>query len=98
MMGRFLTLVLFNQMNAFLVRIEDKVIKVDLAYSIVFTAKNFCPPIYPLGDHQWQTNVGIPLICLHSLQLKPSPVPPCFASQTVIACQPLMVCIDNLSC
>ncbi|XP_061983848.1 uncharacterized protein LOC133703383 isoform X2 [Populus nigra] len=61
-------------------------------------AKNFCPPIYPLGDHQWQTNVGIPLICLHSLQLKPSPVPPCFASQTVIACQPLMIHLQEESC
>ncbi|KAJ6980134.1 hypothetical protein NC653_028073 [Populus alba x Populus x berolinensis] len=61
-------------------------------------AKNFCPPIYPLGDHQWKTNVGIPLICLHSLQLKPSPVPPCFASQTVIACQPLMIHLQEESC
>ncbi|KAG5235642.1 UHRF1-binding protein [Salix suchowensis] len=61
-------------------------------------AKNFCPPIYPLGDHQWQKNAGTPLICLHSLQLKPSPVPPSFASQTVIICQPLMIHLQEESC
>eukprot|EP00258_Populus_trichocarpa_P028792 XP_024444811.1 uncharacterized protein LOC18095895 isoform X1 [Populus trichocarpa] len=61
-------------------------------------AKDFCPPIYPLGDHQWQKSVGIPLICLHSLQAKPSPVPPCFASQTVITCQPLMIHLQEESC
>ncbi|XWS68691.1 hypothetical protein CRYUN_Cryun04dG0112900 [Craigia yunnanensis] len=52
--------------------------------------KKFCPPIYPLGERQWHLTVGVPLICLHSLQVKPSPLPPSFASQTVIGCQPLM--------
>ncbi|KAF2314237.1 hypothetical protein GH714_024382 [Hevea brasiliensis] len=61
-------------------------------------AKNFCPPIYPLGDQQWQLSVGIPLICLHSLQVKPSPVPPSFASETVIACEPLMIHLQEESC
>ncbi|OAY28562.1 uncharacterized protein LOC110600696 isoform X2 [Manihot esculenta] len=61
-------------------------------------AKNFCPPIYPLGDQQWQLSIGTPLICLHSLQVKPSPVPPSFASETVIACQPLMIHLQEESC
>lgn len=57
----------------------------------VWPAKNFCPPIYPLGEQQWQLIDGVPLVCLHSLQIKPCPVPPSFASQTVVDCQPLMV-------
>lgn len=60
--------------------------------------KNFCPPIYPLGDHFWKLNEGVPLINLHSLQLKPSPAPPSFASQTVIECQPLMIHLQEESC
>ncbi|XP_024027440.1 uncharacterized protein LOC21395142 [Morus notabilis] len=61
-------------------------------------AKNFCPPIYPFGDQQWQLIEGVPLLCLHSLQVKPSPVPPSFASQTVINCQPLMIDLQEESC
>ncbi|EOY12594.1 Uncharacterized protein TCM_031110 isoform 1 [Theobroma cacao] len=60
--------------------------------------KNFCPPIYPLGEQQWQLTLGVPLICLHSLQVKPSPFPPSFASQTVIGCQPLMIHLQEESC
>ncbi|MQL98117.1 hypothetical protein Taro_030820 [Colocasia esculenta] len=59
---------------------------------------NFCPPIYPLGDEGWHFNAGVPLMCLHSLQNKPSPVPPAFASQTVIHCQPLMINLQEESC
>lgn len=55
-------------------------------------ARSFCPPIYPLGEQQWQSIVGTPIICLHSLQIMPSPLPPSLASQTVIDCQPLAVC------
>ena len=58
---------------------------------LLYPAKNFCPPIYPLGDQRWQSNCSVPLICLYSLQLVPSPSPPIFASRTVIDCQPLMV-------
>ncbi|KAF8414078.1 hypothetical protein HHK36_002077 [Tetracentron sinense] len=58
--------------------------------------ENFCPPIYPLED--WQLNEGVPLICLHSLQIKPPSVPPSFASQTVIDCQPLMIHLQEESC
>ncbi|KAK8706084.1 hypothetical protein V6N13_049661 [Hibiscus sabdariffa] len=61
-------------------------------------AKDFCPPIYPLAEQQWQLTVGVPLISLHSLQVKPSPLPPSFASQTVIACQPLMIHLQEESC
>ncbi|XP_058072714.1 uncharacterized protein LOC131221470 [Magnolia sinica] len=61
-------------------------------------AKDFCPPIYPLGDHQWQFNIGVPLVCLHSLQIKPSPAPPSFDSQTVIDCQPLMISLQEETC
>ncbi|VFR01283.1 unnamed protein product [Cuscuta campestris] len=60
--------------------------------------KNFCSPIYPLGETQWQLGGGTPLISLHSLQLKPTPSPPVFASQTVIHCQPLMVHLQEDSC
>ncbi|CAK9150289.1 unnamed protein product [Ilex paraguariensis] len=60
--------------------------------------ENFCPPIYPLGDQQWKSNEGVPLICLHSFQFKPSPAPPSFASQTVIDCQPLMIYLQEESC
>ncbi|XP_031265456.1 uncharacterized protein LOC116123856 isoform X4 [Pistacia vera] len=61
-------------------------------------AKNFSPVIYPLGDQEWQLSNGVPLICLNSLQVKPSPVPPSFASQTVISCQPLMIHLQEESC
>nr|GLL22599.1 uncharacterized protein LOC109188219 isoform X1 [Ipomoea trifida] len=60
--------------------------------------KNFLPPIYPLGEQQWQFGGSIPLISLHSLQLKPNPSPPVFASQTVIHCQPLMIHLQEVSC
>ncbi|KAJ4726148.1 UHRF1-binding protein 1-like [Melia azedarach] len=61
-------------------------------------AKDFCPVIYPLGDQQWQLRKDVPLICLHTLQVKPSPAPPAFASQTVISCQPLMIHLQEESC
>lgn len=60
--------------------------------------KDFCPPIYPLGDQQGNFSAGVPLISLHSLQLKPSPSPPIFASTTVINCQPLMIHLQEESC
>ncbi|KAL5548246.1 hypothetical protein UlMin_003477 [Ulmus minor] len=61
-------------------------------------AKNFCPPIYPLGNQHWQLNECVPLLCLHSLQIKPSPLPPSFATQTVINCEPLMIHLQEESC
>ncbi|XP_025687913.1 uncharacterized protein [Arachis hypogaea] len=61
-------------------------------------ARSFCPPIYPLGEQQWQLIEGTPLICLHSLQIVPSPLPPVFASQTVIDCQPLMIHLQEEAC
>ncbi|OMP04511.1 UHRF1-binding protein 1-like protein [Corchorus olitorius] len=70
----------------------------DSSLHIPDFATNFCPPIYPLGEQQWQLTVGVPLICLHSLQVKPSPLPPSFASQTVIGCQPLMIHLQEESC
>ncbi|KAL8506128.1 hypothetical protein ACS0TY_017115 [Phlomoides rotata] len=60
-------------------------------------AKDFCPPIYPLGD-QWQSNCSEPLISLHSLQLLPSPSPPIFASRTVVDCRPLLIHLQEESC
>ncbi|XP_068644395.1 uncharacterized protein [Aristolochia californica] len=60
--------------------------------------KNFCPPIYPLKDKRWKLNSGVPLISLHTLQIKPSPPPPSLASQTVIDCQPLMINLQEESC
>ncbi|XP_022753173.1 uncharacterized protein LOC111301632 isoform X2 [Durio zibethinus] len=70
----------------------------DSCLQIPEFGKNFCPPIYPLDEQQWQLTVGVPLICLHSLQVKPSPLPPSFASQTVIGCQPLMIHLQEESC
>ncbi|XP_074380204.1 uncharacterized protein LOC141721273 isoform X2 [Apium graveolens] len=70
----------------------------DYSLHIPDFAKNFCPPIYPLGAHPWQLNEGVPLINLCSLQFKPSPSPPSFASQTVIECQPLMIYLQEESC
>ncbi|KAJ4832444.1 hypothetical protein Tsubulata_017107 [Turnera subulata] len=61
-------------------------------------AQNFCPPIYPLGEHQWQLSAGTPLISLHSIKIQPSPVPPSFASETVITCQPIMIHLQEESC
>ncbi|XLR27473.1 hypothetical protein S83_055373, partial [Arachis hypogaea] len=44
----------------------------------------------PEFEQQWQLIEGIPLICLRSLQIVPSALPPFFACQTVIDCPPLM--------
>ncbi|KAG2397004.1 uncharacterized protein HKW66_Vig0246300 [Vigna angularis] len=60
-------------------------------------SRSFCPSIYPLGEQQWQSIVGTPLICLHSVQIVPS-LPPSFASQTVIDCQPLMIHLQEETC
>ncbi|GLT83490.1 hypothetical protein SLE2022_017770 [Rubroshorea leprosula] len=70
----------------------------DACLNIPDFGKNFCPPIYPLGEQKWQLIVGVPLVCLHSLQVKPSPFPPSFTSQTVIECQPLMIHLQEESC
>ncbi|KAI4340058.1 hypothetical protein MLD38_024932 [Melastoma candidum] len=61
-------------------------------------ATNFCPPIYPLGTQEWQSSAGVPLVCLHSLQVNPSPKPPSLASETVINCQPLELFLQEESC
>lgn len=66
--------------------------------SIPEFAENFCPPIHPLGDPDWTPKFGVPLLCLHSLQLKPSPSPPIVASQSVIECQPLVIYLQEESC
>ncbi|XP_022716959.1 uncharacterized protein LOC111275722 isoform X2 [Durio zibethinus] len=71
---------------------------VDSCLHIPDFGMNFCPPIYPLGEQQWQLTMVGPLICVHSLQIKPSPLPPSFASQTVIGCQPLMIHLQEESC
>ncbi|XP_058756498.1 uncharacterized protein LOC131629740 isoform X1 [Vicia villosa] len=68
------------------------------AFDVPEFAKDFCPLIYPLGEQQWQLTGSSPLICLHALQIIPSPLPPSFASQTVIDCQPLMIHLQEESC
>ncbi|KAJ3693633.1 hypothetical protein LUZ60_009113 [Juncus effusus] len=60
--------------------------------------ENFLPRIYPLENQLSQFNMEAPLISLYSLQINPSPLPPKFASQTVITCQPLMVTLQEESC
>ncbi|RDX88503.1 hypothetical protein CR513_29891, partial [Mucuna pruriens] len=67
------------------------------AFEVPAFARSFCPPIYPLGEQQCQSIVGTPLICFHSLQIVPSPLPPSFASQTVIDCKPLMIHLQEKS-
>ncbi|XP_013456723.2 uncharacterized protein [Medicago truncatula] len=68
------------------------------AFQVPDFARSFCPPIYPLGEQQWQLIVETPLICIHALQIMPSPLPPSLASQTVIDCQSLMVHLHEESC
>jgi len=64
---------------------------IKLFHSFLLAARSFCPSIYPLREQKWQSIMGTPLICIHALQIMPSPLPPSLASQTVIDCQPLMV-------
>ncbi|XP_020235272.1 uncharacterized protein LOC109815090 [Cajanus cajan] len=68
------------------------------AFHVPEFARSFCPPIYPLQEQQWQLIEGTPLICLHALQIMPSPLPPSFASETVVDCQPLMIHLQEESC
>jgi hypothetical protein len=58
--------------------------------------QNFCPQIHPFENQQLEFTSGIPLFSLYCLQLTPSPLPPKFASKTVITCEPLMVCLLNI--
>ncbi|XP_027910056.1 uncharacterized protein LOC114169213 isoform X2 [Vigna unguiculata] len=67
------------------------------AFQVPTFARSFCPSIYPLGEQQWQSIVGTPLICLHSVQIVPA-LPPSFACQTVIDCQPLMIHLQEETC
>ncbi|KAG8043594.1 hypothetical protein GUJ93_ZPchr0458g22720 [Zizania palustris] len=60
--------------------------------------QNFCPPIYPFGNQLLDLMPGTPLFSLYCLQLTPSPLPPKFASKTVITCEPLMVTLQEQSC
>nr|XP_043639618.1 uncharacterized protein LOC122610717 [Erigeron canadensis] len=60
--------------------------------------KNFCPPIYPLGEQQWGLSDRVPLMSLHSLKFMPSVAPPSFSSQTVIDCKPLTIHLQEESC
>ncbi|XP_010545568.1 PREDICTED: uncharacterized protein LOC104817894 [Tarenaya hassleriana] len=87
----------FSRSPCALVQPSVQVIDEDFQASPDF-AENFCPPIYPLGTQQWQLIQDVPLISLYSLQVKPSPKPPHFASKTVIQCQPLMVHLQEEAC
>ncbi|XP_076918035.1 uncharacterized protein LOC143578293 [Bidens hawaiensis] len=60
--------------------------------------KNFCPPIYPLGDQQCRLNNSMSLLSIHSLLFMPSLAPPSFSSQTVINCKPLTIHLQEASC
>ncbi|XP_015692239.1 uncharacterized protein LOC102699586 isoform X2 [Oryza brachyantha] len=60
--------------------------------------QNFCPPIYPFENQLLEFTSGTPLFSLYCLQLTPSPLPPKFASKTVITCEPLTVTLQEQSC
>ncbi|KAI3688558.1 hypothetical protein L2E82_46208 [Cichorium intybus] len=60
--------------------------------------KNFCPPIYPLGDQLWRQNDRVPLISLHCLKFMPFLPPPAISSHTVIDCRPLTIHLQEESC
>uniref|UniRef100_A0A0E0AJ81 Uncharacterized protein n=1 Tax=Oryza glumipatula TaxID=40148 RepID=A0A0E0AJ81_9ORYZ len=59
--------------------------------------QNFCPQIYPFENQLLEFASGTPLCSLYCLQLTLSPLPPKFASKTVITCEPLMVCPLNIN-
>ncbi|AEE76416.1 unnamed protein product [Arabidopsis thaliana] len=86
----------FSRSPCALIQPSMKAAAEDLA--IPDFAKNFCPLIYPLDSGPWQIVQDVPLISLHSLQVKPSPKPPHFFSKTVIQCQPLMVHLQEEAC
>ncbi|CAI9261166.1 unnamed protein product [Lactuca saligna] len=61
--------------------------------------KNFCPPIYPLGDQQPPTQDDrVPLMSLHCLKFMPFLPPPEISSHTVIECKPLTIHLQEESC
>ncbi|ESQ47809.1 hypothetical protein EUTSA_v10019934mg [Eutrema salsugineum] len=86
----------FSRSPCALVQPSMKATTEDLA--VPDFAKNFCPLIYPLDSGPWQLIQDVPLISLHSLQVKPSPKPPHLFSKTVIQCQPLMVHLQEEAC
>ncbi|XP_010466275.1 PREDICTED: uncharacterized protein LOC104746489 [Camelina sativa] len=86
----------FSRLPCALVQPSMKAAAEDLA--VPDFAKNFCALIYPLDNGPWQIVQDVPLISLHSLQVKPSPKPPHFFSKTVIQCQPLMVHLQEEAC
>ncbi|WZY94782.1 hypothetical protein YC2023_067111 [Brassica napus] len=53
------------------------------SFVLPVSPKNFHPLIYPLDNGPWQLVQDVPLISLHSLQVKPSPKPPHLFSKTV---------------
>ncbi|XP_031488429.1 uncharacterized protein LOC116256252 isoform X2 [Nymphaea colorata] len=63
-----------------------------------FADENVWPKIYPLGEQSWQICDAVPLLHIFSVQLKPSPSPPLFASETVIRCLPIMINLQEESC
>ncbi|EPS59717.1 hypothetical protein M569_15088, partial [Genlisea aurea] len=55
-------------------------------------------PIHPIANQRLSSNHSSPLVTLYFLQLLPTPMPPIFASRTVIDCQPLMIHLQEVSC
>lgn len=62
-----------------------------------FASEKLWPRIYPLSDST-RENVGVPMLCLYSVQMVPSPAPPVLASQMVVQCLPLKVELHEESC
>ncbi|KAH9323271.1 hypothetical protein KI387_017910, partial [Taxus chinensis] len=62
-----------------------------------FASERLWPKIYPLEAQSWQTFESVPMVCLHSLQINPSPAPPALASQTVVQCQPIRINLQEES-
>eukprot|EP01018_Ginkgo_biloba_P011380 Gb_29280 [translate_table: standard] len=63
-----------------------------------FASERLWPKIYPLKAQCWQKYEGVPMICMYSLQINPSPTPPAFASQTVVQCHPVKINLQEESC
>ncbi|KAI5064107.1 hypothetical protein GOP47_0020777 [Adiantum capillus-veneris] len=62
-----------------------------------FASEKLWPRIFPITNSTSE-NASVPMLCMYSVQVVPSPAPPVLASQTVLQCQPLKLVIQEESC